>query len=298
MQTERVTFHSDQLKLSGVFFLPDDFDASSPQPLVIPCSGFTGLCEIHPARFARYLTGRGYACFGFDYRGFAESEGQRGRVILEEQVRDIRHAVGFAAGDDRFDASRFVLLGWGMGGGLVLDAARELSHVAGLIAVNGFYVGKRVQLAHRGHEGYGKFVEEVDAERSQRCRTGDANRVDPFHIYPLDPQSREYVDTELRKHADYDTEQYSMELADSLIAWRPEAQADRMEIPLLIAHGEANRLHPPGEAEMLLDAWGGPKELFWVPQAGHTEWMLDEHPKFQELGGKIADWLDRLFGKA
>jgi hypothetical protein len=29
--------------------------------------------------------------FGFDYRGFADNEGEKGGVLLEEQLRDIKH---------------------------------------------------------------------------------------------------------------------------------------------------------------------------------------------------------------
>ena len=62
------SFHSDGIPLSGAFYLPDS-GIDRRAPLVVPCSGFTGLRRIHPERFARSLTARGYACFAFDYRG-------------------------------------------------------------------------------------------------------------------------------------------------------------------------------------------------------------------------------------
>jgi len=293
MQTEQVSFFSDGLKLDGSFYLPDDFDDSTPQPLIIACSGFTGLNSIHPARFARYLTQHGYACFGFDYRGFAKSEGERGRVILDEQVRDIIHAAAFAAADDRIDENRLVLLGWGMGAGLVLDAARERPGVIGLITVNGFYNGRRVQVAHRGEEGYRKFQARVVEQLARQATTGKSEQIEPFDAYPLDPQSSTYVDNVLRKNADYDTEGYAYELANSLIRWHPEAYASSMHIPVLIAHGDQNTLHPTIEAESLLHSYAGPKELYWIKGAGHTEFMHDDDPKFQALGARIADWLQQ-----
>ena len=39
MQTEPVTFYSDGMKLSGAFFLPDEYDASVAHPLIVACSG-------------------------------------------------------------------------------------------------------------------------------------------------------------------------------------------------------------------------------------------------------------------
>jgi len=295
MQIEQATFFSDGLTLHGTFYLPEGHDASTPRPLVLPCSGFTGLNDIHPARFARFLTARGRLCFGFDYRGFAKSEGERGRVLLEEQVRDILSAVAFASGDPRVDAERIVLLGWGMGAGLVLDAARERPGVVGVIGANGFYNGARFQRAHRGEDGYQRFLETINAQLGRQARTGEIERVDPFDLYPLDPQSREYVDNVLRKNPDYDTTGYHYELAASLARWNPEAYGPQMDLPLLVAHGDRNMLHPTVEAESLMQAYAGPKELFWIEGAGHTEFMHDDDPKFLALAGRIEAWLSKLF---
>jgi len=292
MRTEETAFFSDGLKLAGSYFWPDDWDESAPRPMVLANSGFTGLRTIHPARFARYLTSRGLPCFGFDYRGFAESEGTRFRVLLEEQVRDIIHAIAYVSGDDRVDASRLILLGWGMGAGLVIDAARTSPGIAGIVAVNGFYNGARVQLAHRGEQGLNEFRARVQDELRRRSRSGAAHETDPFDIYPLDAQSRTYVDDVLRKSPGYVAERYSFELADSLLRWDAEAFADRVHLPLLIAHGDRNQLHPVSEAESLHAAYAGPKELYWIEGAGHTEFMHDDDPKFQALGARVADWIE------
>lgn len=295
MRTESRTFFSDDLKLDAAFMLPDDDDNTSPQPLVIPCSGFTGLMKIHPARFARSLTAAGERCFVFDYRGFADSEGDRGRVVLEEQVRDIRHAIAYASTDERVDGDRIILLGWGMAGGLVLDAARGMQGIIGLIAANGFFDGRRVQLAHRGEDGLREFEDEVRTERAARSRTGEARLADPFHLYPLDPESRAYVDKTLRSFDQYDeAEQYSFELGDSLLHWRPEAHAPDMSTPLLIAHGDRNKLHPTSEATSLAEAYGGEHELYWIEDAGHTDFMHDDDSRYQALAERVVRFVKRL----
>jgi len=292
MKIEDATFFSDGLKLSGSFYWPDGA-GDGPHPVVIPCSGFTGLNAIHPARFARYLTARGHACFGFDYRGFASSEGPRGRVLLEEQARDIEHAAAFAAGDPR--VGPIILLGWGMGGGLVADAARSLRGLAGLCCVNGFYVGARVQRAHRGEDGLSGFERRVAEERVHRARTGEDRETDPFDLYPLDDQSRRYVDTVLRKTEDYDAQPYSWQLAESLLRFDVEAFAPSLRLPLLVCHGEQNRLHPVEEARSFHEAYGGEKELYWIPEAGHTEFMADDNPTFLALAGRIEEWVAARF---
>lgn len=294
MKNEEVTFFSDGLKLRGTFHLPDHFDASRRHPLIVPCSGFTGLRHIHPERFARFFTARGCLCFSFDYRGFGDSEGTRRRVVLEEQVRDLLHAIGYADGDPRVDPDRLILLGWGMGAGVVLDAARELLGVVGLIVINGFYNGKRVQQAQRTTAQFFEFRDRVREQYAERARSGEVHWGDPFYYYPLDEQSKEYVESVLKKHKFYDTEHYSAELADSLLRWHPEAYAPHMHTPLFIGHGDRNALHPPTEAQQLFSAYGGPRELYWIEGAGHTEWMHDDHPHFLRLCERLDDWLKRL----
>ena len=56
-------------------------------------------------------------------------------------------------------------------------------------------------------------------------------------------------------------------------------------------HGDRNALHAPEEARSLFARYPGPKEMHWVPDAGHTEWMLDDHPKFVALAETLDRWL-------
>jgi hypothetical protein len=50
-------------------------------------------------------------------------------------------------------------------------------------------------------------------------------------------------------------------------------------------------MHPPTEAESLYTKYPGPKEIFWLWGAGHTEFMNDEHPTFKRLAGAVANFL-------
>lgn len=281
-------FFSDGLRLDGAFFSPDG-EVDAARPVVVACSGFTGYRRIHPARFSRSLTARGYRCFGFDYRGHLASEGTPGRILLEEQVRDIRHAAAFA------DAGAgVVLLGWGMGGGLVLEAARGLGEsLRGVVCVNGFYDAVRVQRAVRGEADWQRFRAWLQEERRESVRSPEPRRADPFWIYPLDEVTRGYVDGVLRKVPGYEWESVELGMADSLLSFRPERNLDHLGgVPALIAHGDRNALHPPEEARALAEAYPGPVELHWIEGGGHTEWMLDENPLYQGLAARIADWLD------
>lgn len=292
MQSESVSIISDGLKLDGSYYWEEGV-VQDETPIVIVCSGFTGLKHIHPERFARFLTKQGFLCFGFDYRGFGESEGKRGKVLLEEQVRDIANVVAYVRARADAEGRKLVLAGWGMAGGLVLDAFRQVEDlVDALISMNGFFDAVRVQKALRGELGWKEFRQFLNQERLRLAQGGEAQEIDPFRIYPLDPISKGYVDGVLWKTPGYGLTS-DLDFADSLIAFRPESHIDQRfaRTPLLIAHGGENDLHPVTEAQSLYATYPGPKAMYLLPEGGHTEWMLDDDPKFQTFAGQVADWL-------
>lgn len=293
MREEKTSFYSDGFKLDAGFFFPEgvtEADLAS-KPIVIVCSGFQGLKALHPERYARALTQKGYICFGFDYRGFAKSEAAPGQVLLEDQVRDIANAVRFVRNRYRVQDKKLVLAGWGMGAGLILEAARVAEGIDALISVNGFYNAIRVQKAVRGEKDWQEFRAWFTEERTRLAAGGEIRRVDPFLIYPLDPESREYVDNVLRKNPDFGVDVHT-NFGDSLLQFEPEGNLEHLvNTPILIAHGDRNQLHPVQEAHSLLEKYPGPKDSYWVPDAGHTEWMFDDHPNFLGLVKKIDQWM-------
>ena len=292
MKELKTKFTSDGLVLDGAFFT--DEQANDPSlPIIIVCSGFTGQKNIHPERYARAWTKKGYTVFGFDYRGFGESEGERERVILEEQVRDIANAVAIVSERAVAENRKVVLAGWGMAGGLIIDAYRLVEgQVHALVSMNGFFDAVRVQKAQRGEHGYKDFVKFMAQERLRLAKGGEKQGIDPFEIYPLDPVSREYVFTELVKAPGYGVTS-DFDFADSLLNFKPEAHLDERfsNIPMLIAHGAQNDLHPVTEPKSLYRAYPGPKSLFLLANAGHTEWMLDDDPRFIEFASHIDQWV-------
>ena len=295
MIEEPTQFYSGGVKLEASFFFPSEGEWSEERPIIVPCSGFMGLKTIHPERFARALAPRGYTCFTFEYRGFGKMKIVGGKVLIEEQIRDIVHAMSFLVGDARMRNRRIVLIGWGMGGGLVLKATPIAPNVQGLICVNGLYDAIRVQRAVRGEAGWRRFRVWFQDRQVQACRTPDTTEVDPFEIYPLDPVTKTYVDGPLNASPGFGgTVHFSF--AESLLGFAPEHDLKHLaDVPLLIVHGEDNRLHPFIEAESLYAVYPGPKERFWIPGAGHTEWMYDDHPIFRTVVDRITAWLAQQF---
>lgn len=291
MRTTTVTLYSDRLKLEGAFLHADDDRLDEKRPLVIIMSGFTGLRTIHPSRFARVLTTRGQRCFSFDYRGFANSEGARGHLLLEDQVRDVRNAVSFVRSFDFVADDAIALVGWAMGAGVVLKAAHGLPGIRTVCGINGFYDGRRFLRQHLGGDGLAAYERRVDAARRTASRTARWPDAEAFEIYPLDPSSAAYVNNQLRTYAHYFDHRFSLAMADSLLNWKPEALAPCMTAPLWLAHGLQNELHAPVESKSLYGLYKGEKHHHCIEGAGHTEWMFDDNPIFRRLAAALGQWL-------
>lgn len=293
MVEKELEFRSDGLKIDASFYLPEGGkDVKGPDLLI--CSGFMGLKNIHPERFARFLTPQGYRCFSFDYRGFAKSQGDEVQVYLEEQCRDILNAAHLLVADQQKagESRGLVLIGWGMAGGLVLNVAAQLKeHLKGLICMNGFYDGER--FLKNGHgEHWSKFMAWAQDERIGQLQNDQVKTYDPFTIYPLDPVTKGYVDGVLRKNKDFGG-RVSLGFFDSIFNFKPESKVQSLlDIPLLIAHGEKNKLHSAEEASALQKVYPGKKEVYWIKDGGHTEWMQDEDEKFQKLVTHMQRWLE------
>ncbi|HEX5468301.1 MAG TPA: alpha/beta fold hydrolase [Gaiellaceae bacterium] len=287
MQTRPVSFESEGLQLDGDLYLPD-LPAEARLPSVIVCSGYQGLKQIQPARFARALVPLGYVCLGFDYRGFGKSEGRAGRLMPEEQVADVLAGLSFLEGVSEVDPARMGLIGWGLGGGIAVAAAALDARVATVVALNPVANGERAtEFAHEP----GSW-ERLQA-RIRADRTRDVSElVPPFEILPLDRDTTVYADDELFRYPGFETP-VSLESADALLRFRPEDVVRNIAPrPLLLIHGAENRLNPPVESIELHRRAGEPKQLVLLENAGHTEWMYDDDPTFARVVRLVADFLE------
>lgn len=297
MNARPVKFFSDRLQLDGELYLPEGAPPLGGWPAVVTCSGYQGLKEIHPARFARALTPLGYACLGFDYRGFGYSEGERGRLVPQEQVEDVRAAVSFVEAIEEVDASRIVLIGWALGGGVVIAEAADDQRVRAVVALNAIGDGYRsTRFMHDG-SSWEHLLEMVEGDRRHRATFGRSRVVHPFDVVRLDKVTTTYVEDELYRAAGFARNGVSLEAADFLLRFRPEDVVDRIAPrPLLLVHGEQNILHSPEESRALYAKAGEPKHLEVLPGAGHTEWMFDDHPTFVALVSTIERFLGEALG--
>jgi alpha-beta hydrolase superfamily lysophospholipase len=289
---ESIRFFSDGQRLDGELWHP----RSSASAVVIACSGYLGLRGMQPARFARALVARGYACACFDYRGFGFSDGERGRLLPGEQVEDIRAAVDYMCSRDDTAACPLVLLGWGLGGALVIAEAAYDSRIAAVLAVNALADGYRTTRALHDDRSWARLMERLERDRVERVRHGHSALIGAFEVVRLRSPTLDYVETELAKDPGFGFP-VTCQASERLLRFSVEHMVGRIAPrPLFLAHGAANDLYAPEEAERLYRLAGEPRELHLLEGAGHTEWMHDGDRIFQRLIGLIDGFLQRSLG--
>jgi pimeloyl-ACP methyl ester carboxylesterase len=293
MRPRPLPFFSSGLRLDADLHLPDDAGAGAPYPVAIACSGYQGQKILHPERFARGLNPAGFAVLAFDYRGFGQSEGERGRLVPQEWAEDVRAGVDRLTGVDDIDASRIALVGWGLGGGVVIVEAADDPRVKAVACINGIGDGTRSTRNLHDEGSWTALLTRVATDRTQRAAFGRSEITDPWDIVRLnlDQRTDGYVGEELYKAPGFGSG-VSLESADFLLRFHPERVVDRIAPrPLLIVHGAENELYKPIEAQSLYEHAREPKRLVLVENHGHTEWMFDANPTFMRLVELLNEFL-------
>ena len=292
MLTRELYFYSNGYKLKAALYLPDDYQEGQKLPCIIPNSGYMGLNAIYPSLYARALTARGYAAFGFDYRGFLDNEGPAGVCKLEEQVEDIRNAVVFVKTLPEVDTGRIGLIGWGMAAALVMAAAAKEPDVRAVAGLNGFYNCRKWLQSIYSYADYVALEKTIAAEQTRFVTEGTRRFDNPFVYYPLDPATDTVVKDHLYVVKGYGQE-ISLEFGQSLLDFNAEDCVDKLTVPVFIGHGKDNLLHPLSGSVDFYQLLRCQKELY-VIDGKHNDFMFDDHPVFHQL----VERLDAFFTDA
>ena len=292
MLTRELYFYSNGYKLKAALYLPDDYQEGQKLPCIIPNSGYMGLNAIYPSLYARALTARGYAAFGFDYRGFLDNEGPAGVCKLEEQVEDIRNAEVFVKTLPEVDTGRIGLIGWGMAAALVMAAAAKEPDVRAVAGLNGFYNCRKWLQSIYSYADYVALEKTIAEERTRFVTEGTRRFDNPFVYYPLDPATDTVVKDHLYVVKGYGQE-ISLEFGQSLLDFNAEDCVDKLDVPVFIGHGKDNLLHPLSGSVDFYHLLNCKKELY-VIDGKHNDFMFDDHPVFHQL----VDRLDAFFTDA
>jgi uncharacterized protein len=129
----KIAFNSSGEICRGYLYVPTGV-AKTKQPCVVMANGFSGTMDWILPSFAEAFSSQGIATLIFDYRHLGESDGIPRQIIdPDEQLTDLKNAIGFARKHEMLDGNRIALWGTSLGGSYVFKIAAEDSRIAAVI---------------------------------------------------------------------------------------------------------------------------------------------------------------------
>ena len=294
MKTEKCVFYSDGARLEGLVLLPDDLRPGEKRSAVILNSGLQGLKEWVPARFWPQFLDAGYVCMAFDYRGFGPSEGEHGRMLPEEEIEDVRSAITFLQQHEHVDPERIGVLGWGLGGGVVISTAARDRRVKAVCTANGFGWGARTVRDACTLEQWFERLKEIRKDQVQRVLTGKSKKI-PHQEFAHPGGAVGLVASQFQKDItalkQEPVPEFTLQSAEAYYDFRPELEAGNISpTPLLIVHGTRANFYSVDEARCVYEAAAEPKTLIWIEGGIHLEWIHPDSELSRPGIGQVVKW--------
>ncbi|MBU5627961.1 hypothetical protein KQI82_13700 [Oscillibacter sp. MSJ-2] len=296
-------------KVLGTIYLPDSIEEGEKLPCVIPCSGITGLNALYPALIARLLTKSGYACLGFDYRGWGPSEGKPGYTTYCGEYEDIVASYVFARQQPEIDGNNISLFGWGMAAPICIRVAADIPQIKSVACGNGYYNGERMLRVSLSRTEMEERLKKAEEERVKRALTGTGEMTNIYNF------STPAEDSGARSGYFEDTLSITRELTDVLEkcygeggknyppahSWHFFDQTLRLDAEeyvkkvaprgLFIAGSVRDAAYSYYESECIYKAAGEGRVLYTV-DGTHNDWMFDDHPEFLKFGDALVRFYD------
>ncbi|MEM7410472.1 MAG: prolyl oligopeptidase family serine peptidase [Myxococcota bacterium] len=228
---------ADGLSIEAFLALPKRFEGARPPLVVMPHGGPLGMRDTRDFNpWVQSLAGAGFAVLQVNYRG---SSG-KGRGFLDAG----RHAWGRGIEDDIETALQRVLS-------------------------EGEVDPKRVCIFGYSYGGYSALISATRPGHPYRCAASAAGASDLLLLFA----SSDFAVTEHGRQAYAEIVGDPVADRERLIATSPAYQADAIDIPVLLVHGDLDRRvdreHSVRMRDMLL-ARGKPVEWLWIDDAEHA----------------------------
>jgi dipeptidyl aminopeptidase/acylaminoacyl peptidase len=289
VRTEDVTFFSEGARIAAYWRTPDS--STGRLRAIVQGPGWLGLRDAKLyVRYHEALTAAGFGVLVFDYRGFGDSEGDRGRLSPQDQLQDLLNAVTYLQTRDDVDADAIGVFGSGGtgGGNAVLLAARDPRVRA---AVSQLPVADGTDWLHRMRQEHEwlSFLEELESDRRKRVLTGAGESVHPRERIMVPTPERRATTIK----ADVDSKiptSISLSAADEILAYRPVEAAATLRTPLMVIAVENDATTPTDHAVAIYEAAKGPRRLVMQRHTSHYA-AYDKY--WETVTPRIVEWFDR-----
>jgi alpha-beta hydrolase superfamily lysophospholipase len=295
MNVEQVRFYSEGARLSGILHLPDDLRSQEKRPGIVLCHGFTGIKELILPHYADAFAAAGFVALTFDYRGFGESDGQRGRLLWQEQVADIGNAITYLTTRAEVDTRQIGLWGTSYGGALAPYAFALDERAMACVGQLGFADGKSVFASRIPAEQMAAMQQMIEEDRRRRVLHNDPMYGDAL-VLAGDPEMVAYFEAVMKTLPQLAGREILMQFLEAHLQFSPltviHKKGDR---PLLLIAAELDAVCPLEEYKPLYDHAPEPKT--WVVFEGtrHFE-FYDGEPARRSAAAAVTFFREHLTG--
>ena len=288
MRTTPVTFYSEGQRIDALWRTSDQ--GGGPFRAIVQGPGWLGLKDSKLyVRYHEALTEAGFGVLIFDYRGFGDSEGDRGMISPAWQLQDLINAVTYLTTRDDVVADAIGVFGSGGtgGGNAVLLAAADPRIKA---AVSQVPVADGRDWLHRmrSESEWLAFLSELEADRKRRVIEGAGRRVHPREEIMVPSAERRTTKVKADVDGRIPTD-VPLACADEILNYQPLAAAANLTTPLLVIGVEGDATTPTDHAEALYAAASGPKELIIQRHTTHYA-AYDQY--WEQTTPRIVEWFD------
>lgn len=291
MEQRQVQFASGGQRLAGVVYVPDGEGERNAG--IVLCQGYTGTKEMFLPVLAHAFCEEGYSSLIFDYRGWGESDGERGRLFPLEQVEDIRSALTFLGAQHGVDPERLGLYGTSFGGANAVYVGATDPRVKCTVTSLAIGNGRRWLRSLRRLWEWRDFLRLLGDDRRQRLVNGASRKMKAFEIAPPDPALREIMEAAMQGGFFSDQEaELTLESVEAIMDFAPEDVVARISPrPIFFIHAGEDNLVSPEETENLYARAGEPKRILIVPGVSHVDFYLGD--ALEQVTAASLEWFRR-----
>jgi dipeptidyl aminopeptidase/acylaminoacyl peptidase len=287
MRTETIEYFSGPDRVRALWRTPD---SDGPYRAVVQGPGWLGLKDARDyERYHRGFTDAGFGVLSIDYRGFGESEGERGIVNPTHQLEDLINGVTYlTTRADVVHGAVGAFATGGTGGGNVVMLAAHDERVRAVVSQFPVADGRDWLRRMRTEWEWVEYQKMLEEDRRQRVRTGESRRIHPRNEVMV--QTPERIGSDFKSDVDKKIEMsVPASMVDPLLRYRPIDAARGLRTPLMVVTVEDDTITPTDHAVSLYEAASGPKKLVVQRRTGH----YTAYAKYAgEVIPMIVDWLD------
>ncbi|EFM0162972.1 alpha/beta hydrolase, partial [Escherichia coli] len=254
------------------------------------CHGFCGIRNVLLPSFANAFTEAGFATITFDYRGFGESEGERGRLVPAMQTEDIISVINWAEKQVCIDNQRIGLWGTSLGGCHVFNAAAQDKRVKSIVSQLAFADGEVLVTGEMNELEKASFLSTLNKMAEKKKNTGKEMFVGVTRVLS-DNESKVFFEKVKGQYPEMDIKIPFLTVMETL-QYKPAESAAKVQCPVLVVIAGQDSVNPPEQGRALYDAVAsGTKELYEEADACHYD--IYKGAFFERVAAVQTQWFKK-----